>query len=98
MSCPFFGLSNSDLQKWSSGKVGSSGHNPHAEIQAAISREVGFSIKASMQKKLNERTTKDRKNLDVLDLALKRFAWSAGRPIAQRPLFRGRDFSISKLG
>ena len=39
MSCPFLGFSNSDLQKWSSGKVGSSGHNAHAEIQAAISRD-----------------------------------------------------------
>ena len=55
MSCPFFGFSNSDLQKWSSGKVGSSGHNAHAEIQAAMSREVDDSIKASMQKKLDER-------------------------------------------
>ena len=58
MCCPFFGFSNSDLQKWSSGKVGSSGHNAHAEIQAAISREVDDSIKASMQKKFDERTTK----------------------------------------
>ena len=56
---PFLGFSNSDLQKWSSGKVGSSGHNAHAEIQAVISREVDDSIKASMQKKLDERTTKE---------------------------------------
>ena len=56
--CPLFGFGNSDLQKWSSGKVGPSGHNAHAEIQAAISREVDDSIKASMQKKLDERTTK----------------------------------------
>ena len=58
--CPLFGFGNSDLQKWSSGKVGPSGHNAHAEIQAAISREVDDSIKASMQKKLDERTTKER--------------------------------------
>ena len=58
MCCPFLGFSNTDLQKWSSVKVGSSGHSAHAEIQAVISREVDDSIKASMQKKLDERTTK----------------------------------------
>ena len=58
MCCPFFCFSNTDLQKWSSVKVGSSGHSAHAEIQAVISREVDDSIKASMQKKLDERTTK----------------------------------------
>ena len=58
MCCPFLCFSNTDLQKWSSVKVGSSGHSAHAEIQAVISREVDDSIKASMQKKLDERTTK----------------------------------------
>ena len=70
MSCPFFGLSNSDLQKWSSGKVGSSGHNAHAEIQAAISREVDVSIKASMQKKLDEQTTKAKTKNSTSSIAL----------------------------
>ena len=46
------------MQKRSSGKVGSIGHNALIEIQAAISREVDVSIKVSMQKKLDERTTK----------------------------------------
>lgn len=58
MCCPFLCFSNTDLQTWSSVKVGSSGHSAHAEIQAVISREVDDSIKASMQKKLDERTTK----------------------------------------
>ena len=58
MCCPFLCFSNTDLQKWSSVKVGSSGHGAHAEIQAVISREVDDSIKASMQKKLDKRTTK----------------------------------------
>ena len=58
MCCPFLCFSNADLQKWSSVKVGSSGHSAHAEIQAVISREVDDSIKASMQKKLDERSTK----------------------------------------
>ena len=58
MCCPFLCFSNTDLQKWSSVKVGSSGHSAHAEIQAVISREVDDSIKASMQKKLDKRTTK----------------------------------------
>ena len=70
MSCPFFGFSNSDLQKWSSGKVGSSGHNAHAEIQAVISREVDDSIKASMQKKLDERTTKQTTKNSTSSIAL----------------------------
>ena len=70
VSCPFLGFSNSDLQKWSSGKVGSSGHNAHAEIQAAISREVDVSIKASMQKKLDERTTKERTKNSTSSIAL----------------------------
>ena len=72
VSYPFFGFSNSDLQKWSSGKVGSSGHNAHAEIQAAISREVEVSIKASMQKKLNERTTKDKTKTSMSSISLLR--------------------------
>ena len=64
MCCPFLGFSDSELQKWSGVEVGSSSYNAHAEIQAAISREVDNSIKASMQKKLDERTTKQRtKNL-----------------------------------
>ena len=58
MCWPFLGFSNAFLQKGSSVKVDSSGHSAHAEIQAAISREVDDSIKASMQKKLDERTTK----------------------------------------
>ena len=70
VSCPFFGFSNSDLQKWSSGKAGSSGHNAHAEIQAAISREVDVSIKASMQKKLDERTTKQKTKNSTSSIAL----------------------------
>ena len=70
VSCPFFGFSNSDLQKWSSGKVGYSGHNAHAEIQAAISREVDDSIKASMQKKLDERTTKEKIKSSTSSIAL----------------------------
>ena len=70
MSCPFFGFSNSDLQKWSSGKVGSSGHNAHAEIQAAISREVDDSIKASMQKELGEQTTKQKTKNSTSSIAL----------------------------
>ena len=70
VSCPFFGFSNSDLQKWSSGKVGPSGHNAHAEIQAAISREVDDSIKASMQKKLVERTTKQKTKNSTASIAL----------------------------
>ena len=70
VSCPFLGFSNSDLQKWSSGKVGSSGHNAHAEIQAAISREVEVSIKASMQKKLNERTTKEKTKISTSSISL----------------------------
>ena len=70
MSCPFFGFSNSDLQKWSSGKVGSSGHNAHAEIQEAISREVDDSIKASMQKKLDERATKERTKSSTSSITL----------------------------
>ena len=68
--CPLFGFGNSDLQKWSSGKVGPSGHNAHAEIQAAISREVDDSIKASMQKKLDERTTKERTKNSTSSMAL----------------------------
>ena len=68
--CPLFGFGNSDLQKWSSGKVGPSGHNAHAEIQAAISREVDDSIKASMQKKLDERTTKERTTNSTSSIAL----------------------------
>ena len=60
VSYPLFGFSNSDLQKWSSGKVSSSGLNAHAEIQEVISREVDDSIKARMQKKLVERTTKQK--------------------------------------
>ena len=68
--CPLFGFGNSDLQKWSSGKVGPSGHNAHAEIQAAISREVDDSIKASMQKKLDERTTKERTKNSTSSIAL----------------------------
>ena len=70
MSCPFFGFSNSDLQKWSSGKAGSSGHSAHAEIQAAISREVDDSIKASMQKELDERTTKEKTKNSTSSIAL----------------------------
>ena len=70
MSCPFFGFSNSDLQKWSSGKVGFSGHNAHAEIQAAMSREVDDSIKASMQKELDERTTKKKTKNSTSSIAL----------------------------
>ena len=70
ISCPFLGFGNSDLKKWSSGKVGSSGHNTHAEIQAAISREVDVSIKASMQKKLDERTTKERTKNSTSSMAL----------------------------
>ena len=70
MSCPFFGFSNSDLQKWSNGKVGFSDHNAHAEIQAAMSREVDDSIKASMQKKLDERTTKERTKNSTSSMAL----------------------------
>ena len=70
MSCPFLGFSNSDLQKWSSGKVGSSGHNAHAEIQAAMSREVDDSIKASMQKKLDERATKQKTKNSTSSIAL----------------------------
>ena len=58
MCWPFLGFSNAFLQKGSSVKVDSSGHSAHAEIQAVISREVDDSIKASMQKKLDERTTK----------------------------------------
>ena len=70
VSCPFLGFSNSDLQKWSSGKVGSSGHNAHAEIQAAMSREVDDSIKASMQKELDERTTKEKTENSTSSIAL----------------------------
>ena len=70
VSCPFLGFSNSDLQKWSSGKVGSSGHNAHAEIQAVISREVDDSIKVSMQKKLDERTTKQTTKNSTSSIAL----------------------------
>ena len=70
MSCPFFGFSNSDLQKWSSGKVGSGGHDAHAEIQAAISREVDDSIRASMQKKLDEHTTKAKTKNSTSSIAL----------------------------
>tara|TARA_B100000579_G_scaffold330569_1_gene280778 strand:- start:45 stop:326 length:282 start_codon:yes stop_codon:yes gene_type:complete len=70
VSCPIFGFSNSDLQKWSSGKVDSSGHNAHAEIQAAISREVDDSIKASMQKKLDERITKEKTKTPRSSIAL----------------------------
>ena len=70
VSCPFLGFSNSDLQKWSSGKVGSSGHNAHAEIQAVISREVDDSIKARMQKKLDERTTKQKTKNSTSSIAL----------------------------
>ena len=70
VSCPLFGFGNSDLQKWSSGKVGPSGHNAHAEIQAAISREVDDSIKASMQKKLDERTTKERTKSSTSSITL----------------------------
>ena len=68
--CPLFGFGNSDLQKWSSGKVGSSGHNAHAEIQAAMSREVDDSIKASMQKELDERTTKEKTENSTSSIAL----------------------------
>ena len=70
VSCPFLGFSNSDLQKWSSGKVGSSGHNAHAEIQAAMSREVDDSIKASMRKELDERTTKEKTKNSTSSIAL----------------------------
>ena len=70
VSCPFFGFGNSDLQKWSSGKVGPRGHNAHAEIQAAISREVDDSIKASMQKKLDERTTKEKTKSSTSSISL----------------------------
>ena len=70
MCCPFLGFSNADLQKGPSVKVGSSGHNGHAEIQAAISREVDDSIKASMQKKLDERTTKERTKNSTSSMAL----------------------------
>ena len=70
ISCPFFGVGNSDLQKWSSGKVGSGGHDAHAEIQAAISREVDDSIKASMQKELDERTTKEKTKNSTSSIAL----------------------------
>ena len=70
VSCPLFGFGNADLQKWSSGKAGSSGHNAHAEIQAAISREVDVSIKASMQKKLEERAIKAKTNNSTSSVAL----------------------------
>ena len=70
MCCPFLCFSNADLQKWSSVKVGSSGHSAHAEIQAVISREVDDSIKASMQKKLDERTTKAKTNNSTSSVAL----------------------------
>ena len=70
MSCPFFGFSNSDLQKWSSGKVGFSGHHAHAEIQATMSREVDDSIRASMQKKLDEQTTKAKTKNSTSSIAL----------------------------
>ena len=70
VSCPFLGFSNSDLQKWSSGKVGSSGYNAHAEIQAAISREVDDSIKASMQKELDALTTKEKTKNSTSSIAL----------------------------
>ena len=70
VSCPLFGFGNSDLQKWSSGKVGPSGHNAHAEIQAAMSREVDDSIKASMQKELDERTTKEKTKNSTSSIAL----------------------------
>ena len=70
VSCPFLGFSNSDMQKWSSGKVGSSGHNAHAEIQAVISRDVDDSIKASMQKKLDERATKEKTKNSTSSIAL----------------------------
>ena len=73
ISCPFFGFGNSDLQKWSSGKVGFSGHNAHVEIQAAMSREVDDSIKASMQKELDERTTKEKTKSSTSSIALSTF-------------------------
>ena len=70
MCCPFLCFSNTDLQKWSSVKVGSSGHSAHAEIQAVISREVDDSIKASMQKKLEERAIKAKTNNSTSSVAL----------------------------
>ena len=70
MCCPFLCFSNADLQKWSSVKVGSSGHSAHAEIQAVISREVDDSIKASMQKKLDEQTTKAKTKNSTSSIAL----------------------------
>ena len=70
MCCPFLCFSNTDLQKWSSVKVGSSGHSAHAEIQAVISREVDDSIKDSMQKKLDERTTKEKTKNSTSSIAL----------------------------
>ena len=94
---PFFGFSNSDLQKWSSGKVGFSGHMLMLRFKRRC-LEVDDSIKASMQRNWTSGQQRKNKKLDVLDRALNRCACSAGRPIAQRPLFRGRDFSISKLG
>ena len=79
VSCPFFVFSNSDLQKWSSGKVGSSGHNAHAEIQAAISREADVSTKVSMQKKLDERTTKTDDSTFSIELPSVVFFQQAGQ-------------------
>ncbi len=55
MWCPFFAVGNSDFQKWSGFEAGSSGQNPHAEIQAVISKEVDDNIRASMEKKIDER-------------------------------------------
>ena len=55
MWCPFFAVGNSDFQKWSGIEAGASDKNPHAEIQAVISKEVDDNIRASMEKKIDER-------------------------------------------
>ena len=60
--CPFLGFSDPDLQKWSGVEAGSSSYNAHTKIQAAISKEIDDSVKASMQKKLDELTTNQKTN------------------------------------
>ena len=79
MFCPFLGFGNSDLQKRSSGKVGSIDHNALIEIQSAISREVDVSIKVSMQKKLDERTTKTNDSTFSIELPSVVFFQQAGQ-------------------
>ncbi len=76
MCCPFLGFSDSDFQKWSGFEAGStSSYNAHTKIQAATSKEIDDSVKASMQKKLDELTANQKPNKSTSLIGLPGFVF-----------------------